>query len=412
MQACCSNFAEMKIGTLLLFIAIALAVQYSEAGHDVFMGNFTTYTHSVRGSVYAIACNRYRIDCFYYDGGGPDVFFYYDSVTPRPSYRGKITRFWRAFNGMASGSANARFRTGWPYRKAQIIVDVPPDANVSTVKWLSVWCRSFRVDFGSVVFTKDAMQEASGWCVHDSSSSVPSPTATTMTKPTRMTSAATQTDTSTTDAMPTTTMTTTATPTPTPPPGPPIYCSPLADDYAICWQKNTEGESFTFVLCNSDVEIGQYMAFGFSKSKKRSQMVGSDAIVCAAMDAETWNISDYYLQAKRQCKQQRNRAKGVCPDTAFGATNDVSDKAAGFSDQGAWCTFKRNIKATDRKYDRTISVRKPQAIVWAVGPIQNGVIRKHTRRTTHRVQRIDFTGRNSTMCSGNDAISCCQMIIN
>ena len=177
----------------------------------------------------------------------------------------------------------------------------------------------------------------------------------------------------------------------------------------MCWLKNIENASLSFTLCNANLGLGEYMAFGWSKNTRRSIMKGSDAVVCAFKGDYSWSVDDYFLDSKKECKKnnKKKKTKGVCEDVSFGGTDQLSGKAGGVLDGIMWCSFTRSIEATE-KYDRDVIVSKPQAIVWSAGPVGREGIGKHTSHTStrRRGQMIDFS--DGEVCTNGNMISCCM----
>ena len=86
-----------------------------------------------------------------YDGEGPDAYFYAGVRGPRnaisektgvkvPYPTGDPTAILPEFKAASNG--------------AEVTLDLPVD--VVGVRWLSVWCNDFGVDFGSLKFPKKA----------------------------------------------------------------------------------------------------------------------------------------------------------------------------------------------------------------------------------------------------------------
>ena len=112
------------------------------------LGQFEHPLHGVAGTLWAIAPDKLLIKDFYYDGRGPDAFFWAgDSGSPGP--RG-ATVLVHPYTGQH-----------WDYRDGgvpvleassgeDITLTLPPGLNAYNVRWLSVWCRYQPLDTTAV----------------------------------------------------------------------------------------------------------------------------------------------------------------------------------------------------------------------------------------------------------------------
>lgn len=108
------------------------------------------------------------------------------------------------------------------------------------------------------------------------------------------------------------------------------------------------------------------MAFGISSDREHTVMVGADAVV-AWIDRETGKgfAEDYFLDAKSQC----SGGHGSCPDTRLSEnSNSIRVLNAALVNGYSIVTFQRPLKSTDR-FDLPIIANQSQAIVWAIGPL-------------------------------------------
>jgi len=126
------------------------------ASAPVMIGSFKNFYHNIGGDVYALDSSNILIKGFTYDGEGPDAFFlagtsgkpsrlHGDVVLPYPyegehySYSDKtIPLLLRPFNG-----------------SEELVLTLPPGVSVSQLRWLSVWCRDYQINFGSLTFPRD-----------------------------------------------------------------------------------------------------------------------------------------------------------------------------------------------------------------------------------------------------------------
>jgi len=89
---------------------------------------------------------------FTYDGEGPDTFFL-AGTSGRPSSNGEVVLPWPA-NGKSYSYQDRNI----PLIKRSfdgsedVVLSLPDGYTVDQLKWVSVWCRDFDVDFGHVTF--------------------------------------------------------------------------------------------------------------------------------------------------------------------------------------------------------------------------------------------------------------------
>ena len=72
------------------------------------------------------------------------------TVSGSPGPRGMVLSY--PFDGKFYESRDPRAPVLAPFlRPGTLVLTLPPGVPSSTIKWLSVWCRQFAVDFGHVV---------------------------------------------------------------------------------------------------------------------------------------------------------------------------------------------------------------------------------------------------------------------
>ncbi|XP_071441647.1 protein Skeletor, isoforms B/C [Hetaerina americana] len=103
-----------------------------------FLGKLITLHHSVSGDVYAVDSRTLHIRDFTYDGEAPDAFFY-AGTTKAPSGSGFRLRD-------EKGTLNVLGK----YKKKHITLTLPEGKTLSNIRWFSVWCREFEVNFADV----------------------------------------------------------------------------------------------------------------------------------------------------------------------------------------------------------------------------------------------------------------------
>ena len=114
------------------------------------LGEFKATVHGVGGRVYLTPKqNQLLIEDFSYDGRGPDAFFWVGTegvpgskssvVLPHP-FRGKFYDHRDPKVPRLAASDNE-----------DIYLTLPSYVSAYNVKWISVWCRQYSVDFGHVI---------------------------------------------------------------------------------------------------------------------------------------------------------------------------------------------------------------------------------------------------------------------
>ena len=108
-----------------------------------------------------------RVQNFFYDGTAPAAYFWAGS-TSRPGQNGHILpypytgTFYRPSKILTSAMKffpiryliSDSIKAPELERMSNVTVNLrlPPELPLSEVRWISVWCRTFRVDFGSIEF--------------------------------------------------------------------------------------------------------------------------------------------------------------------------------------------------------------------------------------------------------------------
>jgi len=119
---------------LLSLAAAATANDY----YGTFIGEFQSRFHGVAGEVYAVDSRTLFIKGFSYDGQGPDAYFYAGG-------RGRPSR-----NGFQIANEKGSTEILQAYRGKDIVLTLPGGKTLRDVRWLSVWCDAFDVNFGEL----------------------------------------------------------------------------------------------------------------------------------------------------------------------------------------------------------------------------------------------------------------------
>merc|ERR1711881_251492 len=116
------------------------------------IGDFQNYHHGIGGEVFMKDEKTLVIKGFTYDGSGPDAFFW-TGTEGKASSKGTILPypFTGKFYHYEDQSAPI---LGERYDGTkEITLTLPKDTNASDLKWLSVWCRAYSVNFGDTALT-------------------------------------------------------------------------------------------------------------------------------------------------------------------------------------------------------------------------------------------------------------------
>ncbi|KAH1009533.1 hypothetical protein HUJ04_001872 [Dendroctonus ponderosae] len=144
-----------------------------------------------------------------------------------------------------------------------------------------------------------------------------------------------------------------------------LNCEVLDDELAFEVRWAVAGESIVLQMV-AKLEEREYMSFGLSGEVANSVMIGGDVVV-AWVDKETLKgyAYDYYLGDKSQC----SGPTGSCPDSKLAEnSNNIRLLNAAMVNGYSIVTFQRPLKASDQ-FDLPILTNQSQAIIWAVGPL-------------------------------------------
>ncbi|XP_067619850.1 protein Skeletor, isoforms B/C isoform X2 [Eurosta solidaginis] len=109
------------------------------------IGPLTRLHHGVSGDVYAVDSRTIFIKNFNYDGEAPAAYFYVGN-TPKPTSKGA-----QRLRDERGGSTALSRR----YRNKDITLSLPDGKTLRDIKWFSVWCDEFAVNFGDVSIPND-----------------------------------------------------------------------------------------------------------------------------------------------------------------------------------------------------------------------------------------------------------------
>ncbi|GLV32775.1 skeletor [Carabus blaptoides fortunei] len=406
---------------VLLALVLSLAAHSHGAQQYLgkFLGKLSELHHGVSGEVYAVDARTLHLKDFTYDGEGPAAYFWAGSSRTPGSSGFRV----RDENG--SGAVLKR------YRKKSVTITLPDGKNLNNIKWFSVWCDEFAVNFGDVKIPRNfdypkpqKIEPMRG--VHGISSdnivivdaqtllvpnlsydgeapdakfwvgrgSKPSPQGirvpdengkeVPLRKYDRKTVVLTLPGDLTVfdighfgiwceaftvdfghvrvpqslNVPPSLKMLGVS-------PQSKLNCEVLYDELAFEVRWAVAGDSIVLQLV-SKLDDGEYMSFGLSGDDSKTQMIGGDVAV-AWVDRATLKgfADDYFLEAKSQC----SGPSGSCPDERLAEkTNSIRLLNAAMVNGYSIVTYQRPLKASD-EFDRRILTNQSQAIIWAIGPL-------------------------------------------
>uniref|UniRef100_A0A8D8BRL3 Protein Skeletor, isoforms D/E n=1 Tax=Culex pipiens TaxID=7175 RepID=A0A8D8BRL3_CULPI len=135
-----SRRGGFSVGAVLAICSIVSHVEALQGYYGTKIADLTQLHHGVSGSVYAVDARTLFLKNFNYDGEGPAAYFYVGN-TRAPSNKG------------AHRLRDERGRSGVlrKYRNEDITLSLPEGKTLRDVRWFSVWCDDFSVNFGDVV---------------------------------------------------------------------------------------------------------------------------------------------------------------------------------------------------------------------------------------------------------------------
>ncbi|CAL1686319.1 unnamed protein product [Lasius platythorax] len=407
------------VGLITAFLLVVAAQICSGAYYGKLISKLSELHHGVSGEVYAVDARTLFIKDFTYDGEGPAAFFYAGN-SKGPGNSGFRVRD-------EHGTTNVLKR----YRKKDITLTLPDGKTLNNIKWFSVWCDEFSVNFGDVKIPRgfdypkpQKLKSLSG--IHGVSSEpvvivdaqtllIPSfsydgeapdakfwvgtgPTPSSQgiripdengkEQPLRRYDRKTIVLTLPSDLTvhqfghfgvwceafavdfghvkipqglnvpPSLKMLGVS-------PQSKLNCEVLDDGLAFEVRWAVAGDSIVVQLV-AKLDAEQYMAFGLSADTEKSTMIGGDVTV-AWVNKQTLQgyAVDYFLDAKSQCSGRR----GSCPDERIlENTNSVRLLNAAMVNGYSIVTYQRPLRASD-ELDRPILTNRSQAVIWAIGPL-------------------------------------------
>ena len=121
-----------------------------------FIGAIKQYKHGVSGDIYACGDDQLVIEKFTYDGLAPDAFFLVGTGSDTPNSNGIILP--HPFQGKFYDFEDTKapiLDKAYDGSQRPIVLELPTRIKVSNLKWISVWCRQYEINFGDFVIAND-----------------------------------------------------------------------------------------------------------------------------------------------------------------------------------------------------------------------------------------------------------------
>ena len=125
---------------VLLFVSLATFHQVYGQQQEVFLGDIIPRSHGVSGKVYALDDQTIVIRELFYDGMGPDAYFWYGiRANEKPNNLGSVIP-----------DENGSTKPLKGYRNATVTLRLPPGRSLRNIKTFGLWCRAFQENFGHI----------------------------------------------------------------------------------------------------------------------------------------------------------------------------------------------------------------------------------------------------------------------
>ncbi|XP_021944452.1 protein Skeletor, isoforms B/C isoform X3 [Folsomia candida] len=323
------NFGDVKIPKNLKVPQRKVLPEFKRLAHGVRSGNITI-----------LDSRTFYIPNLYYDGAGPDAFFWVGTGT-EPHTGGRKIPNEKGSLDVLSG-----------YEGEDIEITLPEELTVYDIDWLSMWCISYKHNFGHVLIPKQGLDVPPSLdkfkrAVKSSSRSTPYPIPYHIYTNTRNNHHHHHHNNNNFNKKSSSTV---ATPKAQRPKDSYSNCRDLLNkDVQLQWE--VDGEYVKFKL-SGRISEKQWVALGFSPMKGRTQMVGADAVVVyhTPNQREKFHADDYYMSAKSQCDGK----DGVCPDKRIGGKNDVQVLGGARRNGVTTVQFRKPMKPMDKNWDMAL----------------------------------------------------------
>lgn len=268
------------------------------------ISEFSRLAHGVKSETVTLIDSRsIGIQQLYYDGLGPNAFFY-AGIGPQPNPSGtKIPDETGALDPLGA------------YDGEDIVLELPGNLTIFDIDWLAIFDASEQENYGSVIIPSHL--------------SVPPSLVTLVKYESRL-----------------------------------PQCEQLHRDIQLNWE--IFGPQITFELV-AKIQTNDYIGFGISGSDNSSQMIGADVAISYLEAhlgfTFDYNITDRHPCVSLQ----NNEYRGVCPDTKIGGVENYQVHTYTRENGLTKITFRRNLLNTGDEGDKVYKTTGATYIVWAVG---------------------------------------------
>jgi len=133
---------------------LALLLLASAVSGETLLGKLSTLQHDVKGDVYAKDQSTLVIKNFNYDGAGPDAFFWVGK-TGTPQSNDNAMTIILGEQGKTYQYLDQTAPVLRKYTNEEVELQLPQGFELKNLKWLSIWCRKFSIDFGNLMIPQD-----------------------------------------------------------------------------------------------------------------------------------------------------------------------------------------------------------------------------------------------------------------
>lgn len=271
------------------------------------ISEFSRDSHSVKsGPLVIMDSKRIKINDLVYDGLSSSAYFLV-GTGPQPNPSGKkIPNELGYLESLGSYSAET------------IVLDLPGDLTIFDIDWISIWDEETQESFGFVSIPE-------GLNIPPSLSVVKKKE---------------------TSRLP--------------------NCEQLHTKLQLSWE--IFGPQMTFEV-SGQISANDYIAFGLSGSKTKSQMIGSDVAI-SYLDGHIGFTQDYNITGHHPCTNILGHFSGVCTDSKLGGIENFQILTFFREDDVTRITFRRNLISGDEG-DVNLSKDEPQYVVWSIGRLNS-----------------------------------------
>ena len=140
-------------------ILLTAAVKASlDVENIIKIGDLSSLRYEVAGHVFAVNQTNLHIKNFNYTGAAPDALFWAGTTGTPDETDDETTAI------LAHPFTRKHFQyeaKDYPVLgrsvNEDIVLTLPPNLKVSDLKWLSVWCKAYRINFGDVKFVENSL---------------------------------------------------------------------------------------------------------------------------------------------------------------------------------------------------------------------------------------------------------------